>query len=159
MALGAVISLTVSSVADATATAGTTYQHSVGSLNIVLGPQSNPTEVTITKPLAPGLYLIQALVGIVMGPVTNGTQDGAVCAVNDKDGVMPSLFGSTGNGSSVSGTGPNGIYGTASMAGTWNLKTANDPMRIFCNATDPGQGTYVDGLNIEATVIPATSTF
>lgn len=159
MALGAAIALTVSSVADATATAGTTYQHSVGGLNIVLGPQSSPTIVTVTNALAPGLYDIRALVGVVMGPVTNGTQDGAVCAVNDMDNLLPSLFGTAGNGSSVSGTGPNGIYGTASMEGTWAVKTANDKMRIVCNATDPGQGTYVDGLNIEATVIPAALTF
>ncbi len=120
----------------------------------MLGPQYAPTTITTSKVLPVGTYLITANVGVVMGPLTQGTQDGAVCAVNDTAGVAGSIFGWAGNGALRSGTGPNGIYGTAVMDGTMTITQPADQLRIVCNATDPGHGTYAAGYVLDATVIP-----
>src|ERR1700759_4052813 len=80
----------------------TVYQGDVKNRTLVLGPQSDPTQIVDTPPLPAGTYLVSYSVGFVLGPADN-----SVCAAwlksqpRGNDGV----FGVGGNGATESGIG------------------------------------------------------
>jgi hypothetical protein len=140
--------------AQAATTSPVTYQVQRNGQNLVLGPQSQPSLVLRSKPIPEGTYLVQAEVGVVMGPATGpGGQEGVVCAVGTTSpgDVVDSLFGGSGNGSSTSGTGPNGTYGSVDMIGTVRINAPGDHLVVHCNSTQGTQGTYTGQAQLLAT--------
>ena len=120
------------------------YQGKVVNRDIVLGPQSAPTQVDETVALPGGTYLVTSTVSAVIS-----SHDQIVCAtypgnVHGNDGV----FGTAGN----PGTG--GVYGTATMTDTLKV-AAGQRITISCNSFNYGLGTYASSAVIEA--VPAAS--
>jgi hypothetical protein len=140
---------------------GTGYESEVSCCQtITLGPQSSPTTVLTSSGVIPvGTYMVVGDVGMVMGPSSNpGGQEGTVCALgtsNAGDTEIGSIGGTTGNGATDSGTGPNGVYGNAIMTGTVGIKSANDHLKITCNSSSGSQGTYAVDATVIAFKVPA----
>ena len=65
--------------------------------------------------------------------------------------VVRSLFGGSGNGSSTSGSGPNGTYGSVMMIGTVRINSSSDHLVVTCNSTQGTQGTYTGQAQLLAT--------
>jgi hypothetical protein len=152
--------VTASSAAPSPMTAanGTTYVARVPCCQtIVLGPQSSPTRVLTSKVIRPGTYAIVSHVDVVMGQAHSGGQEGAVCGTGTtmKGDIGLTPFGTTGNGSATSGTGPDGTYGNAVMNGVIVVNHASDHLEITCNSTLGGRGTYVSSALVMATKIPS----
>jgi hypothetical protein len=122
--------------------------------NITLGSPAKPSTILRSKTIPVGTYVVQAEVGVVMGPAKSaGGQEGVVCAISTtkpNDRVV-SLFGGAGNGSSTSGTGAAGTYGSNVMIGTVKINSANDDLRVVCNSTTGTQKTYVGQAQLLAT--------
>ena len=136
---------------------GTTYVAVVPCCQtIVLGTQGNPTRVLTSKVIPPGKYSVVAQVGIVMGPAPSGGQEGTVCSTGTDSGsdTATTPFGSTGNGATESGQGPNGTYGNNVMNGTVIVRSTASHLVITCNSTQGNRGTYASSAEIVATRIP-----
>lgn len=123
-------------------TIGTVYQGKIVNQHIVLGPQSNPTLLTQTPKLPGGTYMVTAIVGAVIS-----SHDQIVCAVAPSGTGNDGVFGTAGN----PGTG--GIYGTATMTETWSV-TAGQRLQLVCNSFNYGLGTYTGDAVLEA--VPVT---
>lgn len=121
-----------------TTTIGTVYQGKIVNQNIVLGPQSNPTRLTQTPTLPGGTYLVTAIAGAVIS-----SHDQIVCAAFPSGTGNDGVFGTAGN----PGTG--GIYGTATMTDTVHV-TAGQRIQLFCNSFNYGLGTYAGEAVVEA---------
>lgn len=142
------MSLSVAATGSSRAAGPSVYEAKVLNKAILLGPQSSPTELAVTPPLPAGTYLVHATVGVVVGP-----NDNVVCAtspVSTPAGTNDSVFGSAGNGATESGTGPNGVYGIATILDTWQITTSGDQIRVVCTVGHYGAGTYAGGAVIVA---------
>ena len=64
-----------------------------------------------------------------------------------------------GNGSSTSGTGAAGIYGSAVMNHTVKINQPGDHLVVVCNAGAPGTGSYVAGVSLTAQPIGSVVRF
>lgn len=119
-------------------TIGTVYQGKIVNQNVVLGPQSNATLLTQTPKLPAGAYLVTAIAGAVIS-----SHDQIVCAAFPSGTGNDGVFGTAGN----PGTG--GIYGTATMTDTVHV-TAGQRIQLFCNSFNYGLGTYASDAVVEA---------
>ena len=123
------------------------YQRLLNGATIVLGSQSQPTTVLTTGVLPIGQYHVETVVGAVIGQAVN-----VVCGLGSTGSNDTTIgnFGVAGNGSSTSGTGPNGIYGSAVMNHTVKINQSGDRLVVVCNAGAAGTGTYVSGVSLTA---------
>lgn len=137
--------LATTSAGSTTATIGTVYQAKVVNQNIVLGPASNATLLTQTRKLPAGNYMVTATVGAVIS-----SHDQIVCATFPSGTGNDGVFGTAGN----PGTG--GIYGTATMTDTMHV-TAGQRIQVFCNSFNYPLGTYAASAVIEAVPVGVVS--
>ena len=83
-----------------------------------------------------------------MGPAASaGSEEGTVCGIETTvaGDTMNVVGGVTGNGATNSGTGGNGVYGTASLTATVHITHPNDHIKLFCSIasnSSSSQGTY-----------------
>jgi len=100
---------------------------------------SGGTLIATSPALPVGTYLVHATVGVVIGPndghVTCAT---APTSVGGNDGI----FGYAGNGATESGSGPDGVYGSATIVDTWTITQPGDTIYLYCWVGNFGQGTY-----------------
>ncbi len=122
----------------ASAKIGTVYQGKIVNQDIVLGPQANPTLLTQTPTMPAGNYLVTAIVGAVIS-----AHDQIVCAADPSGSGSDGVFGTAGN----AGTG--NIYGTATITDTLHI-TAGQQIQLSCNSFNYGQGTYAGDAVINA---------
>jgi hypothetical protein len=127
------------------------YNAKITNQVLALGPQWNPTHVLDTPPLKGGRYVVNYQVGAVIGRLDN-----VVCAAWIKDdpsgNTNDGVFGTAGNGSVDSGTGPAGIYGSASAVDVISVHTGQQ-LTITCNSANGDRGTYIGSASIVATKI------
>ncbi len=125
------------STAAAAAKLSVVYEAKTVNQHVVLGPQSAPSTLVETAPLAAGTYLVNGTVAAVIA-----SHDQIVCAAypgGGNDGV----FGTAGN----PGTGL--IYGTATLTDTVTV-TAGQRIPMVCNSFNYGLGTWAGSAVLEA---------
>jgi len=131
----------------ATAAVGTVYQTTWGG-NDVLGTCGSPCVLTTSKVIPEGSYSVVGNVQIAMGPAASaGSEEGTVCGIETTmAGDTTNVIGGvTGNGATNSGTGGDGVYGTATVTGTVDITQPRDHIEIFCyiaTNSSSSQGTY-----------------
>jgi hypothetical protein len=114
------------------------YQGKITGVDIVLGPQSDPTLLVRTPPLPAGRYLVTYAVSAVIA-----SHDQIVCAASNVPAGNDGVFGTAGN----PGTG--GIYGTAASTDTITVR-AGQRISVTCNAFNYGKGTWAGNAVLEA---------
>jgi hypothetical protein len=129
------------------------YQGTITGQSVVLGPQAKPTHIVNSPALPAGQYVVQYSVGAVIGH-----NDNVVCAASNVPGANDGVFGTAGNGSTESGEGAGGIYGSASAVDTIVIAKSGEQVSITCNSGQGNKGTYVAYASLVLTKVGAVTT-
>jgi hypothetical protein len=121
----------------------TVYQGKRTGLDVVLGPQSNPTHLAETPKLPAGTYEVTTITGAIIA-----SHDQIVCAVGNVPDGNDGVFGTAGN----PGTGF--IYGTATITDTVKV-SSGQRIYLTCNSFNYGNGTWVGSAVINAIPVSA----